>query len=148
PGSARSLARPGGNTTGVSLLAADLDGKRQEVLSEFFPAARQMAALVDPKTTEPQRLAEVENAARARGVALSIHRVERSEDIPAAIEQAKAAGAAALNVLASPLLHGKRGVIIEKTAAVRLPAIYQWPDTAKEGGLLGYGPPIAEFSRQ
>jgi putative ABC transport system substrate-binding protein len=147
-GFARSLARPGGNATGVSLLAADLDSKRQEILTEFFPAAQQMAVLVDPKTTEPPRLAEVERAARLRGVALAIHRVERSEDIPATIEQAKAAGAAGLNVLASPLLHGNRHVIIERTTANRLPAIYQWPDTAQDGGLLGYGPPFSEFARQ
>jgi putative tryptophan/tyrosine transport system substrate-binding protein len=147
-GLARSLSRPGGNTTGVSLLAADLDAKRQEVLAEFFPATKQMAALFDPKTTAPHQLAEIEYSARLLGVRLTTHRVERKEDIPAAVELAKAAGAAALNVLASPLLHGNRQVIIERTIVFRLPAIYQWPDTAREGGLLGYGPPFSEFMRQ
>jgi putative tryptophan/tyrosine transport system substrate-binding protein len=98
-GLARSLSRPGGNTTGVSLLAADLDAKRQEVLAEFFPAAKQMGALFDPKATAPRRLGEIEYAARLLGVGLTTHRIERKEDIPAAIERAKAVGAAALNVL-------------------------------------------------
>jgi putative ABC transport system substrate-binding protein len=118
------------------------------VLAEFFPAAKQMGALFDPKTTAPRRLGEIEYAARLLGVGLTTHRIERKEDIPAAIERAKAVGAAALNVLASPLLHGNRQVIIEQTIGFRLPAIYQWPDTAREGGLMGYGPPFSEFMRQ
>jgi putative ABC transport system substrate-binding protein len=147
-GLVRSLAHPAGNTTGVSLLAADLDGKRQQILIDFFPAEHRMAALADNQTTKPGRLQEIEDAARTRGVALSIYRVERSEDIRPAIKAAKADGAAALNVLASPMLHANRHDIIVETAALRLPAIYQWPDTAEEGGLLGYGPRFSEFLRQ
>jgi len=147
-GLARSLSHPGGNTTGVSLLAADLDSKRQEILIDFVPGASRMAVLADTQTTERGRLQAVEDGARGRGVALSIHRVERSEDIAPAVEAAKAAGAAALNVLASPLLHANRHAIIVATTGLRLPAIYQWPDFAKEGGLLGYGPRFSEFFRQ
>jgi putative ABC transport system substrate-binding protein len=95
---------------------------------------------------------ELEDAARARGVALSIHRVERDEDISAAITDAKKIGAVALNVLASPLLHGARHDIIRRTTALRLPAIYQWPETAHEGGMLADGPrftePQAQWARQ
>jgi len=87
------------------------------------------------------------DGAHARGVELSIHRVERNEDVVPAIDAAKAAGAAGLNVLASPLLHGNRGAIITRTTELRLPAIYQWPDTAKEGGLLAYGPRFADVFR-
>jgi putative ABC transport system substrate-binding protein len=85
---------------------------------------------------------------RARGVELSIHRVERKEDISAAIAGAKAGGAEALNVLASPLLHGNRHAIFMQTAELHLPAIYQWPETAQEGGLLAYGPRFTEVFRQ
>jgi putative ABC transport system substrate-binding protein len=147
-GLVRSLAHPGGNTTGVSLLAADLDAKRQEVLFDFFPEARRMAVLADTKTNAPARLQHFESAAGARGIALSIYRVERNDEIGPAIEQAKTAGAIALNVLASPLLHGARQSIIARTATVRLPAIYQWPETAHEGGLLAYGPRFSEPQRQ
>jgi putative ABC transport system substrate-binding protein len=143
-----SLARPGGNTTGVSILAADLDGKRQEVLLEFLPGARRLAALSDAQTNTPAQLQALLDGARARGIELSIHHVERNEDIGSAIDAAKAEDAAALNVLASPLLHGNRRAIFVRTTELRLPAIYQWPETAQEGGLLAYGPRFAEVFRQ
>jgi len=146
-GLVRSLARPGANTTGISILAADLDGKRQEVLVDFLPATRRVGTLSDAQNNTPAQLAALLEAARSRGIELSIHRVERNEDIVPAIDAAKASGAAALNVLASPLLHGNRRSIISRTTELRLPAIYQWPDTAKEGGLLGYGPRFAEVLR-
>jgi putative ABC transport system substrate-binding protein len=151
-GLVRSLAHPGGSTTGVSLLAGDLDGKRQEILFDFFPDGRRMAVLADSKTNAPSRLQELQDAAQARGIALSIYRVERNDEIAPAIEAAKATGSVALNVLASPLLHGARQAIIAQTNALRLPAIYQWPETANEGGLLAYGPrlsePLAQWARQ
>jgi putative tryptophan/tyrosine transport system substrate-binding protein len=146
-GLVRSLARPGANTTGISILAADLDGKRQEVLVDFLPGTRRVGTLSDAQNNTPAQLAALLEAARSRGIELSIHRVERNEDIVPAIDAAKASGATALNVLASPLLHGNRRSIISRTTELRLPAIYQWPDTAKEGGLLGYGPRFAEVLR-
>jgi putative ABC transport system substrate-binding protein len=85
---------------------------------------------------------------RARGITLSIHRVEPNRNIDAAVGEAMASGAAALNVLASPLLHGSRQAIFARTTELRLPAIYQWPDTAREGGLLAYGPPFTDVFRQ
>ncbi len=99
-----SLAKPEGNTTGVSILATELDGKRQEVLLEAVPGVRRMAALTDANGTLPQHLHALPEAARTRGVELSIHRVEKPEEIPAAIEAAKNSGAQALNVLASVVL--------------------------------------------
>lgn len=146
-GLVNSLARPGGNTTGVSILAGDLDGKRQQILIDFLPDVRRLAALSDAHNNTPAQLDALLESARLRDVQLSIHRVERTEEIIPAIDAAKAAGAAGLNVLASPLLHGNRGRIIARTAELRLPAIYQWPETAKEGGLLGYGPRFAEVFR-
>jgi putative ABC transport system substrate-binding protein len=147
-GLVRSLARPGGNTTGVSILAGDLDGKRQEVLLEFLPGVRHLAALSDAQNNTPAQLQTLLDAARARDVELSIHRVERKEDIGLAIGAAKAGGAEALNVLASPLLHGNRHAIFTRTTELHLPAIYQWPETAQEGGLLAYGPRLTEVFRQ
>jgi ABC-type uncharacterized transport system substrate-binding protein len=147
-GLARSLAHPGGNTTGASLLASDLDGKRQEILFELLPAARHMAMLADSKTTGGLQVQAIRDTARLRGVELSVHEVHRAEEITSAIEAVKASGAAALNVLASPLLYGNRQAIIEQTAALRVPAIYQWPEAVEEGGLLGYGPRFSEFLRQ
>ena len=91
-GLVRSLAKPDGNTTGVSLLATDLDGKRQEILMEAVPGVRRMAALADPNTASPQRLQMLQEMARARGVELSIHRVTTPAEIDAAIDTAKSSG--------------------------------------------------------
>jgi len=147
-GLVNSLARPGGNTTGVSLLATELDGKRQEVLIEAVPGLRRMAALADSNTTASPQLQALHDAARARDVELSIHRIAKAEEIVVAIDAAKAWGATALNVLASPLLYGSRQIVMQRVAALRLPAIYQWPEMAEEGGFAAYGPRIVQLFRK
>jgi putative ABC transport system substrate-binding protein len=135
-----SLAKPGGNTTGVSFLSSELDGKRQQILMETVPDAHRYAALADVNSSSPQRLQTLEEMTRARGAELSIYRVAKSEDIAGAVDAAKNSGAAALNVLASTLLSNNRQTILPRTAALALPAIYQWPTAAAEGALVGYGP--------
>jgi putative ABC transport system substrate-binding protein len=135
-----SLARPGGNTTGVSILSSELDGKRQQILMETVPGAHRYAALADVNSSSPQRLQTLEEITRARGAELLIYRVGKSEEIAGAVDAAKNSGAAALNVLASALLHNNRQIILPRTAALALPAIYQWPTVAAEGALIGYGP--------
>ena len=79
-GLVRSLARPGGNTTGVSLLAADLNGKRQEILFEAVPSARVMAALADVNMVAPAQLQVLQNAARGRGVDLATYEVRSFDE--------------------------------------------------------------------
>jgi putative tryptophan/tyrosine transport system substrate-binding protein len=143
-----SLARPGGNLTGISILATELDGKRQEILMELVPASHQMAALVDPSVTAPPQLDTLRHDAAMRGVELSIYPVRGPDEIAAAIERAQGAGATALNVLASPILNANRKIILDRSAALRLPAIYQWPETAEEGGLIAYGPRITKLWRR
>jgi putative tryptophan/tyrosine transport system substrate-binding protein len=148
-----SLAKPGGNTTGVSLLSSELDGKRQQILMEAVPGARRYAALADVNSSSPQRLQPLEEITRARGAELSIYQVAKSEEFAGAIEGAKNSGAAALNVLASALLYNNRQIILARSAALALPAIYQWPTIPAEGALIGYGPRLERiygdiFSRQ
>jgi putative tryptophan/tyrosine transport system substrate-binding protein len=143
-----SLARPGGNITGISIFATELDGKRQEILMEMVPAGRRMAVLADANTAAPQNIRVLQEAARARGVELAVRLVERPERIVPEIEEAKRAGAEALNVLASPILYARRLDIFERTAALRLPTIYQSPEFAEEGGLIGYGPRLTQMFRQ
>jgi putative tryptophan/tyrosine transport system substrate-binding protein len=143
-----SLARPGGNITGISILATELDGKRQEILMEMVPAARRMAVLADANTAAPQNMRTLQEAAGVRGVDLAVRLVERPERIVPEIEEARRAGAEALNVLASPILYARRLDIFERTAALRLPAMYQSPEFAEEGGLIGYGPRITLMFRQ
>ena len=105
-GLVESLARPGGNTTGVSVLGTELDGKRQEIMIEAVPGLHRMAVLADSKATRSTQLQALQDAARARDVELSIHRVATAQEITAAIDAAKASDAAALNVLSSSLLYG------------------------------------------
>jgi putative ABC transport system substrate-binding protein len=146
-GLVRSLAQPGGNTTGVSILASELDGKRQEILMEAVPGLRNMAILADPNTTAIQQLHALRDMTQVRGVEVSIHQVTRSEEIEPAIDAAKTSGASALNVLASPLLFNNRQIVLQRVEALRLPAIYQWPEMADQDGLLGYGPRIVQIYR-
>ena len=138
-----SLARPGGNATGFSILATELDGKRQEL-----PGARRMAALFDPASKAPAELKAIVDDARSRGVELSTYPVSRVEDIVPAIDAAHAAGARALNLLATVVLHANRQVIIERTAVLRMPAMYQFPESAEQGGFVGYGPRLDQIYRQ
>jgi len=143
-----SLAHPEGNTTGISILATELDGKRQEILMEMLPAARRMAALADPGTTSARQLEALQDAARSRGVSLPVHHAGSRDKIAAAIDAARKGGAEALNVLASLFLHTNRKLIIELVASAWLPAIYQWPESAEEGGLVAYGPNHDAIRRQ
>jgi putative ABC transport system substrate-binding protein len=141
-----SMARPGSNTTGVSLLASELDVKRLEILHEFVPRARRVGVLADPATlsTRPQ----LETAARNLGVELVVTTAKDRDEIRLAIDSMVAARVEAVNVLASPILNQSRTPIMDRMRQTRLPAIYQWPETAKEGGLLAYGPSLVASYRQ
>jgi putative ABC transport system substrate-binding protein len=147
-----SLAQPGGNITGISLLTPELDSKRQEVLIEAVPGARRIAAMADANATPPYHLQTLEHAARSRGVDFVAINVAGSEEIVSAIDAAKASGAGALNFLASPLfaVPGSRNnkIVLERIAALRLPAMFQFPETAEAGALAGYGTRITDLYRQ
>jgi putative ABC transport system substrate-binding protein len=147
-GLVKSLAHPGGNITGISLLAPELEGKRQDILIEAVPGARRMAMLADAKGTGPQQLTALQDAARAHGVEFAVATIRTPDDIVPAMNDIKTSGAAAINVLSSPLLYGNRRLIIERAAELRLPAIYEWAETAEEGGLIGYGARLAGVFRQ
>jgi putative ABC transport system substrate-binding protein len=142
-----SLARPDGNTTGFSLLASDLDGKRQELLIEAVPGLRRIATFADSTTSAPQHLQALQSAARAREVELTIHRIANADEISSAVEAAMAANVAAFNILASPLLFANRKVILERATARQMPTIFQWPEVAEEGALIGYGPRLTQLWR-
>jgi putative tryptophan/tyrosine transport system substrate-binding protein len=143
-----SLAHPKGNITGLSIFATELDGKRLELLTEIVPGIRRIGALVDPTTTPSDQLEELIGAARSRGIELSAHNAEILQQITPAIEAAKTSGAQAINVLASALFNANRGLIIERIAAARLPAMYQWPEYGADGALIAYGPRITSMYRQ
>jgi putative tryptophan/tyrosine transport system substrate-binding protein len=97
--------------------------------------------------TTSAKLDALQGAALARNIELSIYRVAKGEEIAAAIDVAKTSGAAALNVLASPMLDANHKLIMDRVAALRLPAMYQWPELAEEGGFAGYGPRLIDVLR-
>jgi putative tryptophan/tyrosine transport system substrate-binding protein len=142
-----SLTRPGGNTTGISLLSPELDGKRQDILIEAVPGARRIGAMADANAAPPYHLQALEHAARSRGVELSIFRVSGPEEIITSIDAVEA-----LNFLATPLfaVPGSQNnrIVLDRVAAVRLPAILQFPEDAEAGALAGYGPRITDLDRQ
>ena len=141
-----SFARPGGNTTGVSILASELNVKRLELLKEALPRVSRIAALWDPGSGT-FHLKGLEAAARSLGVELQVLEVRRPEDFPRAFGAARKGRAGALNVLASPFLYGHRQTIIDLAAKNRLPAIYQWREMAEAGGLMSYGPTLSGLLR-
>jgi len=143
----RTFARPGGNVTGVGTLS-ELDGKRQELLMKAVPDASKIAILADPTFTYPAQLQVLEDAARAHGVEPRVFTAGKQAEIAPAMDKSKASGATALNVLSGPLFSFNRRVVIERAAALRLPAIYEWPDMAEEGGLIAYGPRLPLMYRQ
>jgi putative ABC transport system substrate-binding protein len=136
-GLAASMARPGGNTTGVSILASELDIKRLEVLHEFVPQARRIAVLSDSTTISAR--AELTRAAPELKVELVWFEAGSPEELGRALDAIAAARVEAVNV-ASPLLNVSRLLVIDRMRDERLPAIYQWPESAEDGGLLAYGP--------
>ena len=144
-GFVNSLARPDGNTTGVSILVREGDGKRQDILIEAVPELHRMAVLTDVNDAITARLDTLQKAARAHNIEFSIHRVARAKHIAAAIDSAQASGATAVNIVASPLFYANRRLIMDRLAAAHLPTIYEWPETAEEGGFAAYGPPRGQF---
>ncbi len=115
---------------------------------EAVPGARRIAALADSNATPTQHIRALQDAARSRGVEVSVFGVARPEDIATAIDAAKGAGAEALNFLASALFFPVSRIVIEHTKTSKLPAIHHWPETAEAGGVLAYGPRWTQVWRQ
>jgi putative ABC transport system substrate-binding protein len=148
-GHVRSIANHGGNTTGLSLLAAQLDGKRQEILMELLPNARRIATIFDAAVQLAGQMEELQGAARARNVELSTYPVRKPEEVAAALEAAKAAGAEAVNFLATPLFSvAYRKANFAKALALGLPATHHWPEGARDGAFVAYGPRQLDVFRQ
>jgi putative ABC transport system substrate-binding protein len=147
-GLVETLAHPGGNVTGVSILATELDSKRLQILLELLPGTNRIGALIDPKTTAADQIERLVAAGRALSVELSIFRAAVSEEIGPAIEAAVKGRVQALNVLASAFFNANRAMILKQVAEARLPAMYQWPDYGAEGALVCYGPRLEDLYRQ
>ena len=142
-----SLARPGGNITGVSLVAAGtMAAKRVEVFKEAVPRARRIALLTWHRT-EAAQVKEAEQAARALKIETVLVEVQNG-DYEGAFSTLAAERADGLFVLSNPILDRNRKRIIALAARHRLPAIYEWRHSAEDGGLLAYGAKVRELNRR
>ena len=144
-----SLARPGGNITGLTILSPELSGKRLELLKETVPGITRVAALVYPDNPAyALLLKETQEAARALGLQLQILEVRSPDDFDSAFTAAKMERAGALNVLSSAFFTAHRKKLLELAAKNRLPAIYHNEEFVENGGLMFYGPSIADSNRR
>jgi putative ABC transport system substrate-binding protein len=108
-----SLSRPGGNTTGISVLSPLLDGKRQDLLIEAVPGVRRIAAFLDSTRMKQGHVQQLQDAAQTRGIEVSVWKVTTSEEVIGKINAAKAAGVEAINFLSSPLFTVNAQTFIE-----------------------------------
>lgn len=144
-----SLARPGGNITGLSNLRPELSAKRLELLKEAVPGLVRVAVfgtLATPGTAHA--LKETELAAEALRVQLQYLDVKSPQEIESVIQAAAAGKADAIVVLASPFLLSHRVKLAELAAKIRLPAIYYSTDFVEDGGLMSYGVTVADLFRR
>jgi putative tryptophan/tyrosine transport system substrate-binding protein len=135
-----SLARPGGNLTGVGFMSTELMPKRFELLSELVPQARLIALLVNPSNANAERIMrDVQEAARTKGVQLHILSAGTESEIDAAFASLVQLHAGALVVGADPFFGSRRDQLVALAGRHAIPAIYEWREFAEAGGLISYG---------
>src|SRR3989475_9651878 len=144
-----SLARPGGNMTGLSTLVPELSGKRLELLKEVVPRLSHVAVFGDSTTPgNAQALKETEPAAKAFKVQVQYLDILGPKDIESAFRQASKGRADAVLVLGAPILISQRKQIADLAVKNRLPAMYGQPEYVEEGGLMSYGVSIVDLYRR
>jgi ABC-type uncharacterized transport system substrate-binding protein len=148
-GLAASLAKPGGNVTGLTVLSVDLSGKRVELLTETFPKTARIAALQSPQDFEAGAgYKETQEAAKAFSLRLHPVEVQSAKDFEPAFARMDKARETALLVILSPLITLNSRRIVELALKYRLPGMYPTKQFAEEGGLMAYGPLIADLYRR
>jgi putative ABC transport system substrate-binding protein len=147
-----SLARPGGNVTGMSFMGVDLVAKRLQLLKEAVPRASRMAVLWQPgafgEGTVREMFEEAEAAARALGVQLRFQEARGPNDFNGVFSAMTKARAGALMLLPSPIFASERRRVVDLAAKGRLPTMYYGREYAEVGGLMAYGPNYADLCRR
>ena len=148
-GLVESLARPGGNVTGLSQMLQEVSGKRLELLKEMVPKLSRVAVLWNPNSASATLNWE-ENQQPARQLGIQLHSLEvRSpNELDKAFEAATRARADALAILPDPVISTNLERIVDFAAKSRLPSIYQRSEFADDGGLVAYGPDFADLFRR
>jgi putative tryptophan/tyrosine transport system substrate-binding protein len=144
-----SLARPGGNPTGVTFMMTELNPKRLELLSELVPQARVITLLVNPNNPSAERtMRDVQQAARAKGVQLHILKAGTESEIDAAFASFVQLHASALLVGQDSFFASRREQLVALASRNAVPAIYENREYVAAGGLISYGTSLAATSRQ
>src|SRR6266705_746198 len=147
-----SLARPGGNVTGLSDLVAELVGKCLEQLKQAVPGVSRVAVLWQPgghgERTEKEMLKRAEVAAQALGVRPQSVEARGPADLDRAFSEMTRARADALTVLGTPMFYNERRPLVDLAAKNRLPAVYGLREWVDAGGLMAYGPNITDNYRR
>jgi ABC-type uncharacterized transport system substrate-binding protein len=144
-----SLARPGGNATGVNIFTIELVEKRLGLLLDLIPTASSIAILVNPDfVPAAANASEAEAAARAVGKQVVIYNARSEIEIGTAFAIMAQARPGALLVGADPFFNSRRGLIVALAGRHAIPAIYEWREFAEAGGLISYGTSLVEAYRQ
>jgi putative ABC transport system substrate-binding protein len=149
PGHVASLARPGGNITGLTTLVSELSGKRLELLKTAFPKISRVAVLWNPdNATNAAGVKEIETAARALGLQVVSAGARKPEDLEGEFQTIRRERADALLAVADLMLLSQRARIVAFAAKHRLPAMYGNQDYMDAGALMAYGPNVADLFRR
>jgi putative ABC transport system substrate-binding protein len=144
-----SLARPGGNATGVNIFTTELTEKRLGLLRDLVPAATTIAVLLNPNfPAAAANVREAEAGARAIGKQVVIFNAGSDAEIETAFANILQAQCRALLVGADPFFNSRRGLIVALAARHAIPSIYEWREFAEAGGLISYGTSLVEAYRQ
>jgi putative ABC transport system substrate-binding protein len=144
-----SLARPGGNITGLATISPELVGKQLEMLKGVAPKVTRVAVLQNPSTgLHPVALRQAEDAARALGVQLQILEARTPSEIDAAFAAMRSQRAGGVLVLRDAMFRTQRAQIVALAAKSRLPAVYGFREQAEAGGLMAYGASVPQLFRR
>jgi putative ABC transport system substrate-binding protein len=144
-----SLARPGSNLTGISIMSTEMDLKRLELLSELVPQARVIGLLVNPTNTRTEAMIrDMQEAARTRGLRLHALKASSESEIDGAFTTLVQLQAGALVVGADAILNSRRDQLVALAARHAVPAIYEWRESVLAGGLMSYGSSLTGTWRQ
>jgi putative ABC transport system substrate-binding protein len=147
-----SLARPGGNVTGLSTVSSELVGKSLELLRQAVPGVSRVAFLLKPDAmpgrAKKDRLKAADLTARALGVRLQVVEARGPEDFDRAFSDMTRTRAGALAVLATPVFDNERWRLVDLATKNRLPTVYSFRGDVEAGGLMSYGPDLADLFRR
>ena len=144
-----SLARPGGNLTGMTFMGGELMPKQLELLSELVPPARMIAEFVNPNSPSAARtIGDAQEAARLKGVQLDILRAGTENEIDAAFATLAQLHAGALLIAGDLFFFSRRDQLVALAARYAAPAIYERREFTESGGLISYGASFTEVGRQ